>query len=510
MHPGRPGATHRIRMQTRTFANSFGVLAVLAAAAIALPPSASAITTELVHNGLNRPIFAQGIHYPGVGKLLYVVSQTGLIQVSVDEGPLTTFLDIDALVTNVSGNDERGLLGFALHPDFINNGYFFVYYTATVGGATNVVRYTIDGGDPTLADDTSAATIITVTQPFSNHNGGWIGFSPVDGYLYVSLGDGGSAGDPGNRAQNINLLLGKMLRLDVDSGLPYSVPADNPFVGTAGLDEIWSYGLRNAWRNSFDRQTGDLWIADVGQGDWEEVDFEAAGDGGHNYGWRLLEGFECYNPTSNCDPTGMTTLPIHVYDHPTGFSISGGYVYRGEKIEAIKGHYFFADFLTNRIWSLTYDGVNVVVTVRTAELAPTSGSITSIASFGEDADGELLICDRGGATTGEIWRIVAETSDVPEIDGTSALRLHLESANPFRNQVDFRLTTLSPDPIEARVISAHGAVVRTLTPGPATAGETRFSWDGHDADGHPAASGVYFVQTTQGSHVLTRRVDLLR
>ena len=508
MHQGRQELAHAFGSRLRRFAGRCAVYGLLAAAALFLTPRANAITTELVHSGLNRPIFATGIHYPGVGKLLYTVSQTGIIYVSVDEGPVSTFLNIDPLVSNVSGNDERGLLGFALHPNFLSNGHFFVYYTASVGGATNVVRYTILGGDPTVANAASAQTILVQSQPNINHNGGWIGFSPIDGYLYIALGDGGGAGDTANNAQNVNLLLGKILRIDVDSASPYAIPSDNPFIGQAPRDEIWSLGLRNPWRNSFDRETGDFWIADVGQGEWEEVNFEPPDTGGRNYGWRLLEGFECFNPPSNCDPTSMTTLPIHVYDHPTGFSITGGYVYRGERVEEIKGHYFFADFFT-RIWSMTYDGVNVVVTDRTVELDPAAGTISNVSSFGEDADGELLICDRGGATNGEVWRIVPETTDAPEPQVAGHPKIQLDSENPFQDRVDFRIVTPSDEVVQTRIISANGAVVRTLETQPSS-GQAGFTWDGHDERGRIAPSGVYFVQVTQGPHIVTRRVDLVR
>lgn len=503
MHQGRRGARFRL---TRSCI-AIGLL--LATAAFA--PRVDAATAELLHTGLNRPIFATGIDYPGVGELLYIVEQRGVILVSVDGGAPQVFLDIDSQVTNVSGNDERGLLGFALHPDFVSNGQYFVNYTQAIGGETTISRFTIAGGDPTDGNEASEEILLEIDQPFANHNGGWMGFSPIDGYLYISTGDGGSGGDPGNRAQNINVLLGKMLRIDPDGGAPYGIPADNPFVGVAGEDEIWSYGLRNAWRCSFDRENGDLWIADVGQGQWEEIDYEPAQTPGRNYGWRLLEGFECYNPSTNCDPGGVTTLPIHVYSHAVGFSVTGGYVYRGSAAPALIGHYFFADFLTNRIWTLTYDGDNAVVTDRTNELDPPDGSLTSISSFGEDADGELLFCKRGSSITGQIWRLAPNASDVPDQQPAAvSLLLRLDSANPFQDRLDFRIAQQEEGPIEVRVLTADGRQIRALAPVTTSAGERHYSWDGRDDKGHETSSGVYFIQATQETQTVTRRIDRIR
>ncbi|MBZ0172726.1 MAG: PQQ-dependent sugar dehydrogenase, partial [Phycisphaerales bacterium] len=255
-----------------------------------------------------------------------------------------------------------------------------------------------------------------VDQPFSNHNGGWIGFGP-DGYLYIGMGDGGSANDPGNRAQDItDQLLGKMLRLDVDGDdFPgdatrnYAIPPSNPFVGVTGDDEIWAYGLRNPWRNAFDRATGDFWMGDVGQNAIEEIDFQPANsNGGENYGWRCYEG---NNPfiTGGCAPANTMVFPIHTYTHSSGCSVSGGEVYRGCAIPELDGTYFFADYCTARVWSLKYDGVNVTdFEDRTFELAAGSG----ISSFGLDAYGEMYICNLGG----QVRRIVRTDGLIEDCD----------------------------------------------------------------------------------------------
>jgi len=272
-----------------------------------------------------------------------------------------------------------------------------------------VAEYQVSG-NPDLADPKSARTVLTVAQPQLNHNGGMLAFGPRDGYLYISLGDGGGANDPGNHAQNRNSLLGKMLRIDVDRrdpGLGYAIPPTNPFKGVAGTrDEIWALGLRNPWRFSFDRLTGDLYIADVGQSAREEVDFQpASSKGGENYGWRCMEGNACTGLTGcTCNAAGLT-LPVFDYTHAQGCSITGGYVYRGCAIPGLSGTYFFADFCSNRIWTFRVVGGKAVgVQERSAELAPGGGlGIQSITSFGEDGRGELYLTDLYG---GELFKIV--------------------------------------------------------------------------------------------------------
>jgi glucose/arabinose dehydrogenase len=306
------------------------------------------------------------------------------------------------------------------HDDYENNGFFYLNYT-DLAGDTRIVRYSVSAS-PDKADPNSEELILFVDQPFSNHNTGWLDFGP-DGYLYVPLGDGGSACDPGQRAQDItDQLLGKMMRLDVDGpdAFPadpnknYAIPPDNPFVGISGDDEIWAYGLRNPWRDSFDRGTGDLYIADVGQNLREEVNYQMAGDaGGRNYGWDCEEGLICANLSPQCNGSvngcacGAAGLvdPVHNYDHGSGrCSISGGYVYRGCDIPEEEGNYFFADFCSGQIWSMPAGGG--AVTERTA-LFP--AGVATITSFGEDLDGELYIADQGSTfppvTVGEIWKI---------------------------------------------------------------------------------------------------------
>lgn len=332
---------------------------------------------------------------------LFIVQQKGKIFVcdSLGVQNTTPFLDLAGICSNPSpGGDERGLLGLAFHPNFKNNGYFYVNYTALSGGATTIARYSVNPADSNLAVLSSGTILLTIAQPFSNHNGGTLGFGP-DGYLYIGMGDGGSSNDPQNRAQNLTDLLGKMLRIDVDNPqapLAYGIPADNPYVSsTTNKKEIWSYGLRNPWKWSFDRIFGDLWIGDVGQGVWEEIDFEAQGTpGGRNYGWRCYEGNVVNSSLDSleflgCPVFNATTAPVAVFSHnaTSACSVTGGYIYRGAKHASLYGYYVYTDYCDDRI-RLTrnnYDG-----TFTTYDLGAVAGN-GSFVTFGEDYRGELYV-----------------------------------------------------------------------------------------------------------------------
>ena len=382
-----------------------GMTVLLAAVA----PAQTALTSVRVASGLTLPLFVTAA--PGDPNRLFIVEQragtTGRVKIlNLKTGAVnaTPFLSI----TGVSTGSEQGLLGLAFDPDYATNGLFYVNYT-DAAGTTQIRRYAVSG-DADVADPNSATRVLSIAQPFANHNGGWLAFGP-DGYLYIGSGDGGDTGDPSNRAQNTALLLGKLLRIDVhgddfpaDPNRNYALPPGNPFVGGGGTGEVWAYGLRNPWRCSFDRLTGDLYIGDVGQGDWEEVDFQPASSlGGENYGWRCYEGDHPYNLTG-CAAAETMVFPIHEYSHADGCSVTGGYVYRGTGICDLRGTHFFADFCSASIWSFRYDGAVLTdLRDRTAELAPGGGlTIGSITSFGEDARGELYIVDRGG----EVFKIV--------------------------------------------------------------------------------------------------------
>lgn len=327
----------------------------------------------------------------GSGRI-FVVEQGGLIRI-IRNGAIVagSFLNV---TNRVSSGGERGLLSVAFPPGFSSSRRFYVNYTNTAGNTT-ISRFHLVSGNDDLADAASEEVLLTITQPFDNHNGGQIAFSPVDGYLYIGMGDGGSGGDPLNSGQDPNSLLGKMLRIDVESGTaPYGIPADNPNVSNAFPDEVWASGLRNPWRFAFDRVGGDLYIADVGQGSREEVDFQPAGTaGGRNYGWRVMEGTACYN-ASTCSTAGLT-LPVADYNHSLGCSVSGGEVYRASEFSRMVGMYFYGDYCSGRIWGLKRDGDNW----HALQLLDTTGNVVD---FGDDEAGNLYVVFLGG----EVARLV--------------------------------------------------------------------------------------------------------
>ncbi|MDF1870402.1 MAG: PQQ-dependent sugar dehydrogenase [Phycisphaerales bacterium] len=366
------------------------------------------LTRVTVASGLSGPVYVT--HAGDDSGRLFVIEQAGRIRIVDAGGALlaTPFLDITGPVRS---GGERGLLGLAFHPDYAVEGAdgenkFYVYYTGDVGAGDTFVSEFSAVSD-TIADPSSERVLMQIDQPFSNHNGGWIGFGP-DGYLYISTGDGGSGGDPGNRAANLSSMLGKMLRIDVDTqdtGLEYGIPADNAWANdgdSTTRDEIYHYGLRNAWRCSFDRDNGDMWLADVGQNAWEEVNHNVGNVGGLFYGWRCREGLVQYN--GNCGASGWTD-PQYVYNHSQGCSITGGYVYRGCELGTdFQGLYIFADYCTGDIWSLDPDNGYS----RTTEFAAGFG----VTSFGEDEDGELYY------TSGSsVYKIVNPSAPDKDEDG---------------------------------------------------------------------------------------------
>jgi len=359
----------------------------------------SQLTFTTFASGLNKPLF---VTHAG-DERVFIVEKDGYIRIASQQGVVqtTAFLNIDARVKS-TGN-EQGLLGLAFHPNYKNNGYFYVNYTNSTN-ETVVSRFSVSATNPNLADANSELILINIPQPYTNHNGGCLLFGH-DGYLYIGMGDGGSGGDPNNYAQSTTSLLGKMLRLDVDNGNPYAIPPSNPYVGSSPIpDEIWAFGLRNPWRFSFDRWNGDLWIGDVGQDAWEEVDYVAFGsDPAPNFGWRCFEGNAPYNP-SGCQPSGSYDAPIYVYANngSTGCSMTGGYRYRGGRFSSMNGTYFHTDYCTGFIWQTRSNGSGGWTT--------TQGSAFQsydLVSFGEDAFGELYIM---GLSSGTIWRMSDTTS----------------------------------------------------------------------------------------------------
>ncbi len=360
------------------------------------PPPLVGVTADVVVTGLQRPVFAG--HAGDASGRLFVIEKEGLIRIVADGTLLPdAFLDISNLVD--SRANERGLLGLAFHPDYASNGRFLVHYSGS-NGTTVIAEYRVSA-DPDRADPNSAQVLLTQAQPFRNHNGGMLAFGP-DGMLYVALGDGGSANDPQGNGQRLDTLLGKLLRLDVSQPGTYLLPPDNPFQGIPNARaEIWAYGLRNPWRFSFDRATGDLYIADVGQNSFEEIDFAGASStGGENYGWNVLEGFMCFRGSAAACGSSEFTPPVAVYGRDGGCSVTGGYVYRGTAQPALVGAYVFGDYCTGLLWTLQRDATGTWQMTRVGEVD------AQISSFGEDEAGEVYITDDGG---GRVLRLRAIT-----------------------------------------------------------------------------------------------------
>ena len=370
-------------MKTKITLFLFVLSAYSFAQTIALTPFVTGISepAEIVNAGDSR---------------LFIVQQGGAIRIANPDGTLkpTNFLTIPSSM--LAGGNEQGLLGLAFHPQYATNGFFYINYTRASDGATVVARYSVNPNNPDVAL-TSGTILLTVAQPFSNHNGGTLRFGP-DGYLYIGMGDGGSGGDPGNRAQNINDNLGKMLRIDVNTtsgNLPYGIPSGNPYIGVAGNDEIWAVGVRNPWKFSFDRLNGDMWIADVGQSAVEEINHVSATAAGLNYGWKCYEGNSIY--TSGCVQPGTTyTFPVATYPHSGGAcSVTGGYVYTGSTYPNMLGKYFFADYCVNRIGM-----VNVATNAIT--YSSTFPGNSYFTTFGQDVNGELYVA---ASFSGIIYKI---------------------------------------------------------------------------------------------------------
>lgn len=399
--------------------------------------SAQTIELETFATGFTNPV-----EIVNAGdERLFVVEQRGIIKIvnpdrTTNQAP---FLDITSLVAS---SGEQGLLGLAFHPNYATTGHFFINYTNTQGN-TVIARYARDTANPQVANAGSAVTLLTINQPATNHNGGSMHFGP-DGYLYISTGDGGGGGDPDNNSQNLNTLLGKMLRIDVDSGSPYSSPADNPFVGSNGMDEIWAYGLRNAWKFSFNKQNGDLWIADVGQDNREEINQVSPTEAGLNFGWRCYEGTLPYN-TDGCPEDETLTFPLAEYNHSNGrCSITGGYVYTGSTYPNLQGKYLFADFCSNEIGWVDTEG-----DITYASVFPDSRFTT----FGEDARGELYIAS---SSQGSIYIIKDSSLSTPNY----AMNPYFIYPNPAKDVIHIYNNSLV-NTAEAHFLDPSGKILHS-------------------------------------------------
>ncbi len=369
-----------------TLAPTPGVENTRAPQSVTSLPDPSGYTWQTIANGLSNPV---GLTSPKDGSdRLFILEQAGIIRILKNDALLPTpFLDIRDRVG--SRGSEQGLLGLAFHPNYAENGYFYINYT-DLSGNTVIARFSVSTDDPERADPGSETRLLSVRQPYPNHNGGMLAFGP-DRYLYLGLGDGGSGGDPQGNGQSLDTLLGKILRIDVDHGSPYAIPDSNPFANDEGKKpEIWAYGLRNPWRFSFDRQTGDLYIGDVGQNLWEEIDYLPAGSpGGANFGWNYFEGLHAYD--NRVAPSNLGSIPpVAEYSHSQGCSVTGGVVYRGTSLPEWQGVYLYADYCSGNVWGLLGKPQN---NWANALLFENTGRITS---FGEDEQGEVYLVDHTG------------------------------------------------------------------------------------------------------------------
>ena len=415
------------------------------------------IELELINDRFSSPV---DIANAG-DERLFIVEKEGRIQICSKEGVIneTPFLDITDRVSNNAS--ERGLLGLTFHPNYDVNGYFYVNYT-DAGGDTNVSRFKVSVDNADIADKDSEAILFEVEQPRGNHNAGDLCFGP-DGLLYIGLGDGGGAGDLSNYSQTRQSFLGKMIRIDVDLGDPYSIPSDNPFANDdETLDEIWALGLRNPWRISFDRLTGDLWIADVGQNGYEEISVQPADSkGGENYGWRCFEGTSTFRSNDDCPSASASALPIYEYAHyglACGGSITGGFVYRGQEFADLQGKYFYAEYCTGEIFTVEV-GENESVTVERV----LEGPVLAWSSFGEDNEGELYVA----SIEGSISKIKSlNTTSLDSSSNNFGLKI-LE--NPIRDVFQFEIQYPKSDFALVTIVDQMGRTVyqksRQFNPG---------------------------------------------
>lgn len=401
---------------------------------------------------------------------LFVVQQTGEIRILNSDGTInpTNFLKLTN-ATILSGG-ERGLLGLAFHPNYSTNGFFYLNYTRAGDGATVIARYSVSATNPNLANASSASILMTIPQPFSNHNGGTIKFGP-DGYLYIGMGDGGNGGDPGNRAQNINENLGKMLRLDVNGAAPYGIPSNNPYVGIAGNDEIWAIGLRNPWKFSFDAISGQLWIADVGQNQVEEINLVSSTLPGLNYGWRCYEGNQVYTTCTN--PGATYTFPFAQYTHSStgGCSITGGYMYAGSTYANFVNKYFFADYCLNRLGMLDKN---------TGAISYSSifNGNNNFTTFGQDINGELYVASQ---SNGKLYKIIDSS-----LSTASNLKKQFSLyPNPATSQITVDIANASV-PVTMTVYDLSGKMLQSIV----------LTSSVQNVDLAQLAKGMYLVKTT--------------
>jgi len=433
---------------------------------------------------------------------LFVVSQSGIINVFENNNTIlssTIFLDIR---DKVSFGGELGLLGLAFHPDYKSNGYFYLDYSANNPRRTIISRFTVSSSNPNEADISSELILLEVEQPYSNHNGGKIAFGP-DGFLYISLGDGGSGGDPENRAQNLSTLLGKIIRIDIDNQdveKNYSIPDDNPFKGNNEnfAEEIYAYGLRNVWKFSFD-SSDRLWAADVGQNAWEEINLI---ENGGNYGWRIMEGFHCYNPQTGCNQEGLI-LPILEYNHSSagGYSITGGYVFEGTSVPELTNKYVYADFVTGNIWA--YDpinGSNLLIDNFNAQ----------ISTFGIDENNNLYFADYN---SGSIFKFVDDNINSIESTKPNVIQLYQNYPNPFNPTTTISYTISNSNEgnkfVTLDVFNTLGEKILVLVDKYQMSGNYQIEFNTKKISQSLITSGVYFYRLRTNDYMEIKKMVIL-
>lgn len=482
-------------------------LSLLSVSVIFLFLSCNAAQSQLqIESAFPNLTFQQPVDLQNAGdgsNRIFIVEQRGVISVFQNSQNISskkTFLDISDKV--LSGG-ELGLLGLAFHPDYKNNGYFFVDYTTDNPRRTVISRFKVNAADPDKADRNSEVILLEVNQPYSNHNGGQTSFGP-DGYLYISLGDGGSGGDPQNNAQNLSSLLGKILRIDINKKegvLNYAIPPDNPYKGNYSLyrEEIFAFGLRNVWRFSFDFESKKLWAADVGQNAWEEIDLIEKGS---NYGWRCYEGNHPYN-TNGC--SGVNYIkPIWEYGHNSdgGFSVTGGFVYKGKNASELIGKYIYADYVSGKIWSLELNGSVVKNTLIFA-------SAGSISTFGEDENRELYFANH---SNGKIYKFKGiPVTKVGKVDPPSEFELKQNFPNPFNPEtvISYQLSVASN--VNLKIHDIQGRVIATLVNEEQLAGSYNVSFNSKQTTNYTSLSaGIYFYTLMISGFTQTKKMVFLK
>ena len=440
---------------------------------------------------------------PDSSNRMFVAEKHGKIYVINTTSTLVTaslFLDLSAIVSQAGFSGETGLLGLAFHPNYASNGYFYVNYTNSLSGSLKsyISRFQVSSSNPDSAMYSSKFEILNLSQPYGNHNGGCLNFG-LDGYLYCAFGDGGSGGDPQGNGQNRATLLGKILRINIDSvaaPLNYAIPSDNPFYGNAlgYREEIFTYGMRNTWKFSLDSVSGNFWAGDVGQNVYEEIDILQSGG---NYGWNVMEGFNCYS-ASTCDTTNKIK-PVWQYSHSnSNYSVTGGYVYRGSQMPALYGKYIYGDYASGRIWAITYDGINPTTNVVIIDRPSQTAQQKTISAFGIDRANNIYAISYG---EGKIYKIVPNTTAIAEPSSISKTDVRQNAPNPFTHQTIFDFELAQSGNVSLTIYNSFGEIVKVLVNQSMKSGTHQVMLEADNL-----AAGIYFYTLKTDETAVTKRM----